>query len=414
MIELFAPVKSECAGVVKLQVHVIETTVSSMEYDIWFKTDEKWGDYYCDDRLDGFLIMVLCHAMITGQDIKCNAPVSESILYQIRSFQMPCVQKYIYHQKNITIDAEPIEDLRKSGNERVVATGASNGVDSMYTIFKHLYGIEMCENFAITHLAYFTAGAAGDFGGEEANELAIKRLHEVQRFSDKIGLPLVCLESNISEIFDEIYVNVFSYRLMGSVLILQKLFDVYYVSTGVEISEFAFNDSDTSYYDLLNCTNMSTPKTRFYSFGLESSRMDKLKYIAQFDLSREFLQVCQTSYDNCCRCEKCYRTMAELDAIGCIESFGKVFDLKYYQEKRDRILGNGFAHWDIHSHWKEVYVAMKNNNWITGKIRAWHLYYFMRARIAKNFRTFAAKYKKMHENKLAGSSEQYKDLYVRL
>lgn len=70
----------------------------------------------------------------------------------------------------------------------------------------------------------------------------------------------------------------------------------------------------------------STSLTRIIHEGIAYGRFEKTKYIAQSDLALRHLHVCFRGHDqngqddsNCCRCEKCYRTMITLDLLGVLD-----------------------------------------------------------------------------------------------
>ena len=64
--------------------------------------------------------------------------------------------------------------------------------------------------------------------------------------------------------------------------------------------------------------------------------MDKLRGIAEHPLVQRHLRVCWKNYgrrDNCCRCEKCLRTMLMLDALGKLGPF-EAFPLRHQLFRR--------------------------------------------------------------------------------
>lgn len=68
--------------------------------------------------------------------------------------------------------------------------------------------------------------------------------------------------------------------------------------------------------------------------GAAWKRTEKTERVAGSPECRRFLRVCwKTGRGNCCRCEKCYRTMATLDALGCLDQF-ESFDQKLYDRTK--------------------------------------------------------------------------------
>jgi len=107
------------------------------------------------------------------------------------------------------------------------------------------------------------------------------------------------------------------------------------------ISEFVIA-STYSYANLLPCgthplmdPRWSTPRTRFVHDAAECSRTEKLVVIAAHAVARRNLRVCYTDprpgFLNCCRCEKCVRTMVALRALDALhpdEAFGQPLDMR--------------------------------------------------------------------------------------
>jgi hypothetical protein len=61
-----------------------------------------------------------------------------------------------------------------------------------------------------------------------------------------------------------------------------------------------------------------------YHVGDEMWRSEKLAEIAHFPLVQKYLRVCwenRSAHGNCCRCEKCVRTMLSLSVLGTLDGF---------------------------------------------------------------------------------------------
>ena len=135
------------------------------------------------------------------------------------------------------------------------------------------------------------------------------------------------------------FVQEYSLRICSYVLALQKLFGVYYVSSGVPFGEFDFASHDSDGFDVLNLALMSTNSLTFYSSGGEVWRTQKIKRFAYDPFIQKNLKVCNNNDDrNCCTCEKCMRTMLSLDIIGKLPKFKESFDLSAFQRGKFKYL----------------------------------------------------------------------------
>jgi hypothetical protein len=84
---------------------------------------------------------------------------------------------------------------------------------------------------------------------------------------------------------------------------------------------------------------MSSKQTRFFHYGAGFSRYQKTEFISQFKLALEHLHVCwmDASDENCGQCEKCYRTLITLDALGRLPEASSFPRLKYSMSQAKRI-----------------------------------------------------------------------------
>jgi hypothetical protein len=89
----------------------------------------------------------------------------------------------------------------------------------------------------------------------------------------------------------------------------------------------------------------STSKTRIVHDGATHTRAEKIAFIAESALVRETLHVCFRGQDgsgqdetNCCRCEKCYRTMTTLEILGKLDQCVLFDGANYDASQISRIL----------------------------------------------------------------------------
>lgn len=86
---------------------------------------------------------------------------------------------------------------------------------------------------------------------------------------------------------------------------------------------------------LLTDPLFSDERLRIVHDACDARRMDKIRRLAQSPLALRHLRVCWESVDgmyNCCRCEKCLRTMTSLDILGVLDqSTAFALPLEYEQ-----------------------------------------------------------------------------------
>lgn len=278
--------------------------------------------------------------MRTGNDIKCEAPVSEELLYNIRQYLIPLVVKYgnNLHYVNITAETVP-EPLENAG---MTGASASCGVDSFNTIANQYSSSYKSMN--ITHLCLNDVGAFNSCYGDETKQDFVKeeRYKKAKEFADEIGLPLILTESNFGQMFSQSHLLTNTYSSVFSILCMRKAWKTYYYSSAYHdiglFSLFNNESKDSSYYDLLSLSCFSTDGLRIYSEGGERTRLEKVFNIVNFPLARKYLHVCIREQYNCGMCDKCTRTLLCLDIAGKLEEFSGVFNINYYKEHREEYL----------------------------------------------------------------------------
>lgn len=323
-------------------------------YNVWYEFAGEYKNYICCERADGILLNVLLYAMEHGYDIRCDVPLSERLYYQLTTYLIPAISSHIDEYRQISIHA----DLSGEVIENVNGVGASlsGGVDSFYTLFKHYNRPE--KRYNITHLTFFNAGASGEYGGDEARNRYLERIDWIKGVATKLNLKLVTVDTNINEFLQENHEATHTFRTLSLVFLLQKLFSVYYFASGVPFESFAYKYFDTAPYDLLSAKCLSTDNLTIYISGGEVNRLEKIRYIADFPLTYEYLNVCVSEAVNCSKCAKCQRTMMELYTLGMLDKYAKVFDVDYFQRHKKDYLYSTVVN-KLEYDWIDIYPILK-------------------------------------------------------
>lgn len=290
-------------------------------------------------------------------DIICEEKISEKLYYQLTEYFIPSVSKNIGKYQSINIIADVTNEQLETAN--AVGGSLSGGVDSFYTLLRHLDRKETSYN--ITHLTFFNAGASGQYGGEEARVKYQNRIAWIKDVADNLGKKLICIDTNINEFLQENHLATHSCRTLALPLLLQKLFSKYYFASGTSFSDFKFDETSCCEYDLLIVQCLSTENLQFYSSGGAVNRLEKVDFISNYEITYPRLNVCVIEDMNCSRCEKCQRTMMELYVLGVLEKYGEVFDLEYFERDKHKFLRNTCINKDVDD-WKDVYKILDVKN----------------------------------------------------
>lgn len=400
-----------------------DLSLGNKEETLWYRVSPEYGKYLCDNCADSFVVSFLNFAMKFDCDIRSAYPISKKLMYQLTTQVIPqlaVTSKGFGHEIGIFADTYS-EAFR---NESGVGTGMSCGVDSFATLYEYT---ELCDTpeYRLTHLTHFNVGAhhgqTGSFKPELQRELYLKDVELVQRFCDEYNYKLIAVDSNITEVIDDLFGYMdfefyHTYLNVAAVLLLQKLFSRYYYSAAINLDGFKISlNEDPAYYEKWLLPNLSTESVTFYNSNKNWTREDKLKLISNYPPSYDWLKVCVKGETNCCKCVKCMRTIMGLDAIGKIDLYAGSFDPKIVAANRENLKtymlcevkkGEAF--------YTEIYEeAVKNGMTFSNKSKAYASAYRLSLKLLPRKLYFKIKQKSLNKNLKVDVNELFSDAAVK-
>lgn len=305
------------------------------KYDLFFEVEQEYIQYLSEDNANSFLIALLPFVVKHNYDVEVESSISSQLYFQLTNFLLPLLCSE-FKKKNINIKCNLTNEKT---NGKAVGASISCGVDSFYTLYKNIDNKD--PEYNITHLCFFNAGSNGEFGGDEAYNLYLKRVNHVSEFCKENNFKLVTINSNINELIKMNHEKRHTFTTLACVYSLEKLFGKYYFASGLGFNGSHISEEDTAFYDILNVHCLSNENIEFYCSGMETTRMKKIEYISSYEQTYNWLNVCiGDEWENCCKCKKCIRTMTALESIGKLQKYEKVFDLEYYFKNRNKIISN--------------------------------------------------------------------------
>lgn len=371
MITIGKPYITRNGGLSRLNA---EISIDEDKNVVWLEVDSKFEPYLCVERGDAFLCGVLHYAMCHGHDIRSEAPIGEHLYYQLETdliFTLVRNSKKLYATK-IVADIDSSE-MKNAGG---VGTGISCGVDSLHVLAEQ--GSTRFPKHKLNYLTFFNVGSHGE--GERAQKLFCERLALARKFSAEYGYELIAENSNLQDVVQQSHFISVTFSSMFAVFALQKLWCVYYCGSGGDpYAYFSVKNAEkvcSEDYEQWSLTCFSTPSLRIYQEGGDRSRLDKLESLEKYPPSYKYLNVCTQGSVNCCRCEKCARTLIGLDAIDSLEKYREVFDVDYYNAHKKSFYLKFFKYWALNgSVYFGVYPRLKTKMplWLRGL--GWFLYF---------------------------------------
>jgi hypothetical protein len=312
------------------------------ERTLWFELDERYAKHLAGERLDAFLVAALLRAMGDGEDVVVHGPVSARLLYNLRNHFMPIMARMRPRRlRPVRIHAEPVPAGQASGRAAGVGTGFSAGVDSLCAVLDHHVN-EVEAGFRLTHLFFANTGSHGHVDHDRARLLFRARLERVRSAARELGLELVRVDSNLSELVRMPFLESHVPRNLAPVLLLQGLIGRYLYASTHHYGETYIDEIEAiSHADPVSVPLLSSEELDFVAIGAQHTRIEKTARIARMPGAERWLNVC-TDADgdgsNCSVCAKCCRTLFALELLGELERFGDAFDLARWRGVRARFV----------------------------------------------------------------------------
>lgn len=386
-----------------------------------YTVENEFEKYLTYERSDAFVVALLYYAMINEYDIEWETPCSEQLIYQLKTYYIPICGKDVEYMNHINLTGPTTSE--KLISESAAGTGFSGGVDSCYTVKKYIDYEK--ESYKLKYLV-FTDWFISDFSDEYKEDFYKNYLERYSGYAEELGMKFVYVGFDIdynfsvgrikTKVCGEIHDGgLHTLKYCSVAMALQKMMSCYYFSSGFSPKEFSMNKDDVAYMDIFTLPLISTSDLMFYSSGMEERRIDKVKYISDWEFAKKHLQVCMWDNEsNCGHCSKCIRTMSELYSLGKLDDFTESFPVQNYKDNISKRIAHVIMESKRgHVFEKDILKNMEKNN-VKMPFKShfiWPVYYVIETlRIKFRRMKFARKiYRKFHLDVLlhGHSTEKY-------
>lgn len=275
----------------------------STVHEVWFK-DQEGNLAPCAESA---LAAALLPCMSTGSTLRVKGPVDSLFLAATARIQDLLLSWGLPFSK-VAIEVAPTEERRpiQPAGQRV-ATFFSGGVDSFYTLLQHQEDIT---DLVFIHGFDFT------LDNEKLRRQASDAAHTV---AEKLGKNLIEVETNLRPFLVKYtawkWAHGAALATVG-LLLSQFVRKIYIPASHTYDERFPWG----SHPDLDPL--WSTSRLAFVHHGAEATRSQKVAVISRSDLALQTLRVCLENHRgdyNCGRCEKCLRTLLNLQIAGALD-----------------------------------------------------------------------------------------------
>ncbi len=314
---------------------------------LWWRLPEAWSDAVTP-WADPFVVAFLFPIMKWGRDVAVEGRASPSLLANLETYMA------IWHtwepQTYRPVQITPQEEVESPPPPQPGQTVApfSGGVDSCFSVYRHRRGLAGRRTLNV-QAAVVMDGF--DIWPDQPNAAGIYSglLADARIMLDSLHLPCIPMASNFHELPTR-WAHSFGTHLVSGLRLLAGRFD----ST--------FIPNNTPYFELdrpwashpVSDPFLSSRHFQVADDGAEAVRAQKVRVISQWPEAMRYLRVCFAnphSHANCCRCEKCIRTVLAFRAAGCPVPPALTDDITCRQIRRVRLRNR---YWTVR--WEQILV----------------------------------------------------------
>lgn len=308
----------------------VEAPGLEMPAELWFRFPADHREYLTG-RADGFAVALMPVAMLLSEPLIIEGRISPRVLHGLQEYRTAYHQWWPSRFTAVDIecaDASVDRDGTRAGH--AVGCPCSGGVDSLYSIWRHLPENEPLVASRLTH-CLIVNGFNFDMDLEPSNSFH-RVLDTYAPFLQRHGIGLVTARHN-GQVFLEATGMMtqsspgLEVGVLSAVLMLGNLFRWFYISSGATYRHEE-NNPHGFHPSILHL--LSSEDTEVLIDGANASRSEKISTLARWEDTYDILRVCWSPpmfnertglVENCGRCPKCLRTMIALEASGALQKF---------------------------------------------------------------------------------------------
>lgn len=281
------------------------------------------ADYLADEttQAGAMLMAAALPALHCGEArLRCEQPVEAAVLRGIEVALAQLSDWYGYDRHRLLLDARGVA-LQPALRPPHAGSFFSGGVDSFWTLCNRIATLPAGHPLRVRDavLAYgFDMGWGEDW--ERDLPLFAQSLEQLRPVTEALGVRLLPVATNVRSLFSDS--NFWAARWHGMVLAaVAALLSGRLTDMMVPATNDLWHPGPWGSSPLIE-PQFSGPAQRIYHDGVQASRLDKVRRLAEFPQVLPHLRVCTkvdripAGFLNCGVCEKCVRTQLELLASG--------------------------------------------------------------------------------------------------
>jgi hypothetical protein len=285
---------------------------------LWFSFPEKYAPFVTR-RSDAFAVGLILLAMYSGENLIVEGELSPRLVRGLTEYQRAFRFWFPEKLSVINIEAQSLCELSPEVAGKQTFTLFSGGVDSAYTLMKHLPEHQPLPDFQVKY-GLFIHGLDIPLQNRGSFDAACRTF---TRELSTVGVELIPVRTNLRYFTSGLLPWMIAHgsATIAAGLMLDRLCANLLVPATHHLDDFKPWGSSPLVDHWL-----STETNTIIHHGITASRMDKISAIANWQPAQNFLRVCineggRDGVQNCSVCDKCFRTMAMLHMFGVLNQF---------------------------------------------------------------------------------------------
>jgi hypothetical protein len=335
-----------------LEVAGVLAYPDGQRYRLWWRLPEHWRDALTP-WADPFVVGLLFPMMQRQGDVMVEGAVSPSLLSNLEQFAAIWQAWNPDRYRPVQIRARDEVEAPAPAEKGQAIMPFSCGVDSSFTLYRHCMGLAGRRNHRIT-AAMVMHGFDIWLDQENAQGMYEGLLKGARAMLDSRQVQCVSATSNFHEL-PCTWGDSFGTHLVSGLRLLAGRFDAALIANDVPHTRLGITWGSHP----VTSPFLGSRHFEVSDDGGETFRFRKIQILTRWPELMDHLRVCYEnpgSHGNCCRCEKCIRTILAFRAAGVPKP--SVFSKEVTHRQ---IRGVRFHHEYIVEHWKEILLGAKDS-----------------------------------------------------
>jgi len=277
---------------------------------LWYRLPSEFSPIITE-WCDPLVIGALFHAMSVPADLLVHGYVSPSLIFNLREFQDAWSSWFPDQYTRIDIIPEVSKERSKSITQDAVMT-FSMGVDASFTAWRY-------KKPNIDRIPYNLQAGVLVHGFDfppQYDETFDRAIRRAKVMMNSLGMTLIPMTTNLRTSNQPISSRHGAF-LASCLMLLQDGFQAGLVGSSYPYVTMQLTWGSNPLTDRM----LSSSRFSIIHDGAGFNRLEKLAFISDWPEAIQNLRVCirreaDKRDQNCCRCEKCIRTILELRALG--------------------------------------------------------------------------------------------------